>query len=258
MKNKSLQLLVVVFVVLVVVGALISTGIGLFRASDDAAEDTIEAGLTYSESETVPPGWNFHHMATQTGMDGYVSLTFDDGPSEYTPDILDILAEHEITATFCVTGTAVQKHPDIAQRILDDGHQLCNHSYSHQASINHGPTQEIVAEIDHTNEVVDDEIGFTNFTWYRAPGGNFGGNVPLALTEKGLRGMSWDVDSRDWARPGVDSIVSNVMDPLGPQSIILLHDGGGDRSQTVAALPTIIDRIQESGLNFTTPGQYAH
>lgn len=256
MKNKSLQLLVVILAVVVAVGVVVAVfvdGFGRTGGPTGSAQNQ-----PWHPPEAVPEGWDFGHMVKYTGVDGQVSLTFDDGPSEHTPAILDILAERGIAATFCMTGLAVEKHPDIARRVRDEGHQLCNHSYSHQTWMNNGPAQPIVAEIDHTNEVIHRELGVDYLTWYRAPGGIFGGQVPHALAEKRLRGMSWDVDSRDWALPGIGGIVDNVTGPLGPQSIILLHDGGGDRSQTVAALPIIIDRIHEAGYGFTTPGKFAH
>lgn len=256
MKNKSLQLLVVLLAVVVAVGVLVAYFIDGFSSSEESAGSAQDQ--PWHSPEAIPKGWDFGHMVKHTGVEGEVSLTFDDGPSEYTPQILDILAERGITATFCMTGLAVEKHPDIARRVRDEGHKLCNHSYSHQTWINNGPVQPIIAEIDHTNEVIHREIGVDYLTWYRAPGGLFGGQVPQALAEKRPRGMSWDVDSNDWKLPGVGGIVDNVMGSLGPQSIILLHDGGGDRSQTVAALPIIIDRIHEAGYGFTTPGEFAH
>lgn len=252
--KQAIQLLSVVVVL-----ALVATlGFLLGRATAPVleAEEQVEEEPEQVASELyfdTPAGWDFTTLATNTGVKNEVALTFDDGPSEYTPQVLDILKQYDITASFCMLGVMVDEYPEMAQRIVDEGHQVCNHSYAHARSTNVGPKQGIVDEIVKTNETFKRVLDIDVVNWYRAPEGVFSGHVSDALAETDMMAMFWGVDSWDWQRPGAHGIVENVMSQVGPESILLFHDGGGDRSQTVAALPIIIERLLALGYTFTVP-----
>lgn len=256
--KQAIRLLSVV-VVLALVAVL---GFRLCRATapELEADEPIEEVPEQVASELyfdTPVDWDFTTLVTSTGVKNEVALTFDDGPSEYTPQVLNILKQYDITASFCMLGVMVDEYPEMAQRIVDEGHQVCNHSYAHARTTNVGPKQGIVDEIEKTNETFKRVLDIDVVNWYRAPEGVFGGHVTDALAETDMMAMFWDVDSRDWQRPGTHRIVENVMNQVGPESIILFHDGGGDRSQTVAALPTIIERLLTLGYTFTVPLEHS-
>lgn len=207
----------------------------------------------YTREQDEPESQDFRSPVMITGGTGRtVALTFDDGPSPYTEEILDILQEKNVYATFCVIGSQVEQYPDILRRIVVDGHELCNHSMHHRMDMYSWSTAAIVHDLESTDEIIADIVGEKyKPVYYRAPGGMFGGNTSRALEEIGMRPVHWTVDPRDWSKPGVDAIIDNVLTNVEPKSIVLLHDGGGSREQTIAALPEIIDALVEEGYEFS-------
>ncbi|MCH4054458.1 MAG: polysaccharide deacetylase family protein [Atopobiaceae bacterium] len=179
-----------------------------------------------------------------------VALTFDDGPSDYTERYLQILKEHGAVATFFCLGSKVEASPDLAKEIVDSGCQIASHSYSHPqlTSLDAAGVQSELstsfADISNATSV--------QTTAFRPPYGAF--NQETWLKTQGLATVSviWNMDSRDWARPGADAIVSNSCDGIQPGYIILMHDGGGNRDQDLEALPQIIDRLKSEGYTFVT------
>lgn len=207
----------------------------------------------YTREQDNPNNADFYHPVLTTGVRGTnVALTFDDGPSPYTEGILDILQEYNVYATFCVIGSQVEQYPDLLRRIVVDGHELCNHSMHHRMNMYTWSTALIVHDLESTDEIIADIAGEAyKPVYYRAPGGLFGGNTGNALEEIGMRPLYWTVDPRDWEKPGVNAIVENILTNVKPQSIVLLHDGGGNREQTVAALPQVLDALIEEGYEFS-------
>ncbi|MDH6115293.1 peptidoglycan/xylan/chitin deacetylase (PgdA/CDA1 family) [Kitasatospora sp. MAP12-15] len=193
------------------------------------------------------------------------ALTFDDGPSPiYTAQILALLRQYGVTATFFMIGANVEKYPDVVRQVVDEGHRLGNHTWSHP-DLGDLSDAQIRDEIERTSDLIA-TVGRTRPpVLFRAPGGNF---TPASLTicaDLGLRPISWSVDPMDWSRPGTDVIVATVMDHTRTGSIVLEHDGcltdqpitpGGpaDRSQTVAALADYLPRLLHAGYRFTTVG----
>ena len=179
-----------------------------------------------------------------------VALTFDDGPSEYTQSYLDILAEKNVKATFFCLGESVELFPAEAQAIIAYGHQLANHSYSHQQLTALGG-DDLRSELSKGFSVIADTTGVKT-TVIRPPYGDF--SQSCWFESQGLISVSvlWNQDSLDWEMPGVDAIVQNSLSHMESGSIILMHDGGGDRSQDLEALPQIIDRWREEGFEFVT------
>ena len=176
-----------------------------------------------------------------------VALTFDDGPDPaFTVPILDILKQKQVKATFFVIGQNARQNPSLLRRMIKEGHEIGNHSYTH--NYNHN---KMVAEIMQTDEVVYTVTGMhTHF--YRPPGGFVSKSLIEAIKNKGYIYTLWSIDSKDWRRPGVDRIVNNVLNNISPGAIVLFHDGGGFRSQTVEALGRVIDVLRTDGYRFVT------
>lgn len=182
-----------------------------------------------------------------------LALTFDDGPHpEFTPKVLDILAAKEVPATFCTVGTMVQANPDLAKRIVAEGHQLCNHTLNHVEGLEDEPRETVVAQMDGGRDAIVDATGEAP-PFYRPPGGSLGPVIyeEAAAHEEAV--LYWSIDPRDWQKPTADELVLNVVSQLKPGGIILLHDGGGNREATIAALPKIIDEARKQGYTFTAP-----
>jgi peptidoglycan/xylan/chitin deacetylase (PgdA/CDA1 family) len=167
-----------------------------------------------------------------------VALTFDDGPDpRWTPRVLDLLARHGAVATFCVLGENAERHPQLVTAIVGAGMRLCDHSRAHEVD----PAAPDAA-LAH-DELV--ELAGTGVEWFRAPRGEWSPGVQAAAGAAGMRPLGWSVDSRDWTRPGVDAIVAQVQRQVHPGAVVLLHDGGGQREQTLAALEQLLPWLAE-------------
>lgn len=179
-----------------------------------------------------------------------IALTLDDGPSRYTPQILEILAQYKVIATFCMIGRQVPGSASLVREVAAAGHHVTNHTWDHadQSRLSLGA---VTAELDRTNQALAD-VGITP-TMYRAPYGSWSPTVFEAAAAAGLRPLDWSVDPRDWSNPGVQSIVSNILRHTDSGKIILDHDGGGNRAQTVAAMRIWLPRLLDDGYRFTTP-----
>jgi hypothetical protein len=165
-------------------------------------------------------------------------LTFDDGPWEDTPAVLDLLARYRIKATFCMIGRQVATHAALVRRMVAEGHTLCNHTWSHDEMLRNRPADRIRAELQQTNDAIHAVVPGAVIGYFRAPGGNFSTQVVSIAASMGMTSIFWSVDPQDWRGPGVESIITNVLTNTRPGSIVLLHDGAGP--QTVAALQTIL------------------
>ncbi|WP_441246694.1 polysaccharide deacetylase family protein [Kitasatospora sp. McL0602] len=183
-----------------------------------------------------------------------VALTFDDGPGPATGQVLDLLAQYGAHATFCQIGPQATANPAIVHRILAEGHRLCDHTVHHPQPLHTLPHQQQVYEIDAAKDMIVQAGGAgTKVAWFRAPGGDFTAENRLIAAQDNLRPLGWTVDPRDWARPGVPAIVTAVQQQLKPGGIVLMHDGGGDRSQSVAALKQLLPWLIAQGYTFDFP-----
>jgi peptidoglycan/xylan/chitin deacetylase (PgdA/CDA1 family) len=182
-----------------------------------------------------------------------VALTIDDGPDpHWTPQILDLLAAQGVLATFCLIGQEVRAHPDLVRRIVDGGHTLCDHTESHDIRLPSRSRATVDREVGDAYDEIVTAAGGVRPRLFRAPGGNWSPEILAAAAQRDMRGLGWDVDTRDWTRPGPAAIAAAVGHaPAG--SVILVHDGGGDRSQTVAALRTALSELRHRGLTFVIP-----
>lgn len=200
-------------------------------------------------------------MLGWSGQGKVVHLTFDDGPGPYTARVLDILAAKGVRATFCQIGKQVGDYSAVEKRIVADGHQLCNHSWDHPLGFGSLAVPRVLSEINRAEQAIKAFSGVAP-GYLRAPGGEFGRPVQVAAAKIGTHLLGWGADTEDWKKPGVDTIMANAMNEISPGAIILMHDGGGDRSQTLAALPLLIDKLRADGYTFSalpvrtpTPGQ---
>lgn len=175
-----------------------------------------------------------------TGTSG-VALTFDDGPDpRWTPAILDLLWQHRVSATFCVVGANALAFPDLVRRIAGEGHTLCNHSWGHRIGLGTWPVDAIRADLTRTNEAIRRALPGAAVPYFRHPGGAWTARAVRVAAALGMTSIHWDVDPQDWRRPGAAAIARVVNAQARPGSIILLHDGGGDRSGTLAACGVLL------------------
>ncbi|WP_406040314.1 polysaccharide deacetylase family protein [Micromonospora sp. NBC_00898] len=182
-----------------------------------------------------------------------VALTFDDGPDpQYTPQVLALLREYGVKATFCVVGQNAESHPDLIQEIVADGHTLCNHSWNHDTALGTRSPDAIRADLLRTNEAIRAAAPDVRIEYFRQPGGAWTSPVVSVCEELGMAPLHWAVDPSDWTAPGAGKITAAVMTQTGPGAIVLMHDAGGNRAGTVQALqdllPELMDRFQLEAL----------
>ncbi|WP_338554601.1 polysaccharide deacetylase family protein [Paenibacillus sp. KS-LC4] len=181
-----------------------------------------------------------------------VALTFDDGPDgRYTPAILDILKKKGVKATFFVVGVQVKKDPEVLQRIVDEGHEIGNHT-THHKDLTKLTKSQIWEEITTTDKLIQDVVGFAP-NRVRAPYGAVNSTVKQLMKEKGRELVSWNVDTRDWAGTSVAVMKRNISEHTKPGGIILMHSFGGKGiKNTVDMLPDVIDSLHKKGYTFVT------
>jgi peptidoglycan/xylan/chitin deacetylase (PgdA/CDA1 family) len=181
-----------------------------------------------------------------------IALTVDDGPSPvYTPQVLAILARYRVKAAFSMVGENVRYYPGVAREVAAAGHTIVNHTWDHANLARLGAVATRV-EIERTAAEIHAATG-TAPRMFRAPYGTWTTAALDYCASEGLTPLDWSVDPRDWSRPGVSAIVDTIMATTRTGSIILEHDGGGDRAQTVAALETVIPSLLEEGYRFAVP-----
>ncbi|MDQ8046266.1 MAG: polysaccharide deacetylase family protein [Solirubrobacteraceae bacterium] len=178
-----------------------------------------------------------------------VAMTFDDGPSEYTAQIQAILRKAGIPATFFMIGRQIAGHEAQLRSEIADGDELADHSWSHVDLGGGGPLA--TTQLTDTNDAIRAATGFSPCL-FRPPYGSVGSDLVARAGALGMSTVTWNVDPQDWARPGVEAIEQRILAQVKDGAIILDHDGGGDRSQTVAALPTVISELQARGYRFVT------
>jgi peptidoglycan/xylan/chitin deacetylase (PgdA/CDA1 family) len=182
-----------------------------------------------------------------------VALTFDDGPGAATPEVLRILREKNVKATFCVVSRQLRKEGlAMATAAMGEGHHLCNHTVNHDAGLP-GKSQKVIDdEIRGANRQLVERTGVKP-AFYRPPAGKMGSKIEATVKDEGQQVLLWSVDTKDFQKPPPEAIVTAVMANVQPGGIVLLHDGGGDRNTTLAALPHIIDQLQAAGYTLVLP-----
>lgn len=183
-----------------------------------------------------------------------VALTFDDGPDAYyTPQILDILKLYNIKATFFIVGIRAQAHPEIVQRIVKEGHSIGNHTWDHPV-LTKVPIDKLQEELNKTEQELFRITGIRT-AMFRPPYGSLTTQQASFISSMGYSVIDWSVDTRDWARTPVPQIMRFVSKEVYPGGIILQHCAGGkneDLSNTIKALPQIINLLKNQGYSFVT------
>ncbi len=183
-----------------------------------------------------------------------VALTFDDGPDRvYTPAILDILRDRGVKASFFLIGNRVDEYPDVAKRIVDEGHIVGNHTYTHP-ELSKASGDVLRQELSLTEKALS-RLGVSGTAFFRPPYGAISPSLVEEAGSLGYRVALWSIDSLDWRGLPKDRVVSNILPLVVPGSVVLQHSAGGpgeDLSGTVEALPEIIDFLTSSGYRFVT------
>lgn len=185
-----------------------------------------------------------------------IALTFDDGPdAKYTPQVLDILKEKGIKATFFLVGIQIKKYPEVVQRMVNEGHLIANHTYNHP-KLTKLSKAEVLKELDSTDELLESIVGFKPIV-VRPPYGALNDEVRQTIEETGRHIVLWNIDPRDWASTPVTEMYENVMSNARDQGNILFHSFGGKQIQnTVDLLPKVIDALTAEGYTFVTADYY--
>lgn len=179
-------------------------------------------------------------------------LTFDDGPDpRYTPAILDTLSRYGVRAMFFVCGEMATDNRDLLRRMASEGHVIGNHTWTHPLipSLSRGALE---SEIGRTSDVVQQSVGEAP-VWFRAPYGAWNRAAFEIGADLGMEPMAWTVDTLDWKEPGTAAIVSRALDGAAPGAIVLNHDAGGNRSQSVQAVATYLPQLLAQGYRMTLP-----
>lgn len=167
--------------------------------------------------------------------------------------MLDVLREYGVKATFCMVGTQAQAHPDLVKKVVAAGHLLCNHSVSHDTTMDKQSEAYQSQQILDAERMITKASGGVRPLYYRAPGGAFTPYSRKLAASRGMRPLGWNVDSKDFERPGTDAMVATVEQELPNGPTVLFHDAGGDRSQTVEALRRILPWLKEQGYSCGFP-----
>ncbi|WP_405796653.1 polysaccharide deacetylase family protein [Streptomyces sp. NBC_01506] len=191
--------------------------------------------------------------ASDRGPQG-VNITIDDGPDPvWTPQVLDLLKDSGVKATFCMVGTQAEAYPDLVKKVVAGGHKLCNHSVSHDTAMDTKSEEYQSKEILDAERMITKASGGVRPEYYRAPGGAFTPYSRQLAASRGMRPLGWNVDTKDFERPGVDTMVTTVKTEISDGPTVLFHDAGGDRSQTLAALGEVLPWLREQGYSFGFP-----
>lgn len=183
-----------------------------------------------------------------------VNITIDDGPDPtWTPQMLQVLRDNGVKATFCMVGTQAKAHPDLVKAVVAAGHRLCDHTVSHDTTMDTKPDTYQAQQILDAERMITEASGGTPPLYYRAPGGAFTPYSRHLAAGHGMRPLGWNVDSKDFERPGAQAIVTTVKSEVPNGPTLLFHDAGGDRSQTVTAVRQILPWLKEQGYSFGFP-----
>lgn len=179
-----------------------------------------------------------------------IALTFDDGPGVDTDELLNVLDRLRVPATFFMLGKNIGEFPQTMQRLIDSGMPLDDHSMDHPNLAQLSPADQR-AQIAGAAKIIEDN-GAAYPRLFRPPYGSYDQATHDVLGRLRMLSVLWSVDSEDYTKPGVDRIVENVVSAIHPGAIVLMHDGGGDRTQTIAAVARIVPELRRQGYRFVT------
>jgi len=237
-------------------------GFNLIQAQQEDVPPDLEDGEEYEERVRNPVSnvilqQRFPDILVLSAAptENTVALTFDDGPDpRFTPQILDLLAEHDVQATFFVTGARAEAYPELLQRIVNEGHIVGNHTYGHPNLVEATDMDVLEAEVQRTEDIINSLVGYRT-KLFRAPYGFLYDELLEQLGEMDYTVVGWSVDSLDWQADTPEEIAYNVISNIHPGAIVLMHDGAGDtgdRTNTIEALGQIIPNLKDQGLEFET------
>lgn len=236
--------------------------IGMWVTNGTDGVDKVETGsisgktAVAADSQKMVPRMVRHYFTNKTGGQKTIALTFDDGPSQYTQQVLDTLSKYGAVGTFYEVGNNIQQYPEQSKAVIAQGSEIGNHSLTHNNYYNAGNADVVKSEVTQTNQIIKDTTGET-CTDIRPPGGFWSDSLWKTLDGQCTLCVGWSIDTEDWKKPGVDSIVNTALEQAEAGDVVLMHDGGGDRSQSVAALDTICSTLKQRGFTFVTVSQMA-
>ncbi|MCX4641373.1 MULTISPECIES: polysaccharide deacetylase family protein [unclassified Streptomyces] len=231
---------------------LLATGASVWTAQAGTADGSSPEATAPAGNHVRPTAVAIAH-ASDAGTRG-INITIDDGPDpEWTPQVLDVLREYGVKATFCMVGPQAQAHPDLVKKVVAAGHRLCDHSVSHDTAMDKKSEAYQSQQILDAERLITKASGGVRPMYYRAPGGAFTPYSRKLAASRGMRPLGWNVDSKDFERPGTETIVATVERELPNGPTLLFHDAGGDRTQTVEALRRVLPRLKEQGYSFGFP-----
>lgn len=224
------------------------------RAGRSRRRGQAGAGASARPSAAAPARVSVDIAHASDGGAHGVNITIDDGPDPvWTPQVLQVLRENGVKATFCMVGTQAQAHPDLVKAVVADGHRLCDHSVSHDTAMDKKPDSYQSQQILDAERMITEASGGVRPMYYRAPGGAFTPYSRDLAASRGMRPLGWNVDTKDFERPGAAAIVANVKNEVANGPTILFHDAGGDRAQTVTALREVLPWLRQQGYSFGFP-----
>lgn len=229
-----------------------------------AAKTAAAAGLIFLLISIVITYYEYHGFGNNEGIvrrgpvKMKIALTFDDGPSpDYTPRVLDVLKKYEVKATFFLVGRHVEKYPEVAKRILQEGHEIGNHTYSHRDLVP-SSKRKLIYEVERCRKTFKDVLGIETYL-FRPPRGIYSEAVRQFIVDRGFKMILWSISGIDWAGTPAGVIAKRIIRSAHPGAIILLHDSGAllkseghSRMNTVKALELIIPALKEKGFEFVT------
>jgi cellulose synthase/poly-beta-1,6-N-acetylglucosamine synthase-like glycosyltransferase/peptidoglycan/xylan/chitin deacetylase (PgdA/CDA1 family) len=249
-----LAIALVVVLAVVLLAGIATNAIGVSRETGDQSD--VRRGL--ARSRPLLTASEDRLVSNQPPPGRRIALTFDDGPDpRWTPQIAALLRHERVPATFFVVGSQAARHPDLVRMLVRDGHEIGNHSFTH-ARLTHGSRWQRRLQLDLTEAVI---VGITGrYTRFLRPPYSATTRAVTRADERELAQLVGrryvlalaDFDSKDWQREGIGRIVTNATPRGGTGGIIMFHDGGGDRSQTVAALARLIPQLRARGFRFVS------
>jgi peptidoglycan/xylan/chitin deacetylase (PgdA/CDA1 family) len=259
--QKAIQL---VFALFVIISLLVVYQADLSRSVSPVVKNLAFAGLAFLLLSIIITYYEYHGFGNGEGIirrgpaELVVALTFDDGPSpNFTPLVLDVLKKYDVRATFFLVGKHVEKYPDVARRIVEEGHEIGNHTYNHRDLVP-STSRKLKREIFRAQEAIYRVTGVYPH-YFRPPRGIYSEAVRKFVVRHGFKMVLWTVSGVDWAGTPTRVIARRILRFVSPGAIILLHDSGAllkseghSRMNTVKALEIVIPKLLEWGYRFVT------
>lgn len=245
--------MIAVFGLLVVGSVVFAFGAGgakpVAQGVEPVAAEPVPTGCSIPAAERSRQSGSGEPIRSGPSQEKRIALGFDDGPSIQTTAVLEILEQHEARATFFAVGSEAAKHPAELWEILRTGNEIANHSYEH-TNFEAAGVEALREELEATNAVIHGATGFTPCV-YRPPYGATDAALVDAALELDMATVTWNLDPQDWGASS-GTLERNLLADVEPGSIVVLHDGGRDRAETIAALPKVLSKLGRRGYELVT------